>query len=138
VIYLESSAFVKLYTDEPGTPEVRAIVKGNADRLLSSVVTYAEVHAAVQTAWRAKRLTTDRLARIRNLFATDWTTITKIEVTQAVLEPVPRLVERYELRGIDCVQLCAALWVRSPEMRFACFDQRLRTAAAAEGLAVVP
>ena len=138
MIYLESSAFVKLYAEELGAPEVRAIVQDNTDRLLSSVVTYAEVYAALQTAWRVKRLTTDSLARIRSLFRKDWTTITKVEVTEAVLEPVPRLVERYELTGFDSVQLSAALWVRKPEMLFACFDQRLRAAAEAEGLAVVP
>jgi len=58
-----------------------------------------------------------------------------VELTAEVLLKAARLIERHGLRALDAIHLCSALWIGEPA--FACFDDRLRNAAAAEGLAVV-
>lgn len=52
------------------------------------------------------------------------------------LAGVERIIEQHALRGFDAIHLCAALSLGTPE--FACFDTRLRKAAEAEGLGVIP
>ena len=59
-----------------------------------------------------------------------------VEVNREVLSPAEGFIEQHGLRGFDAVHLCCAIWIGKPV--FACFDQRLREAARAEGLRVVP
>jgi predicted nucleic acid-binding protein len=59
-----------------------------------------------------------------------------VELTVDVLSEVARVIERHGLRGLDAIHLCSALWVGRPS--FACFDDRLRSAAVAEGLPLAP
>ena len=59
-----------------------------------------------------------------------------VELTAEVLSEAARLIERHGLRGLDAIHLCSALWIGQPS--FACFNDRLRIAAVAEGLPLAP
>jgi len=59
-----------------------------------------------------------------------------VDLTAEVLSEAARLIERHGLRGLGAIPLCSALWIGQPS--FACFDERLRDAAAAEGLRLAP
>ena len=72
----------------------------------------------------------------KRAFLAGWAAWHVIEVTHDVLAPAARLIEKHGPRGFDAVHLSSALWIGNPT--FACFDPRLRTAASAEHLAVVP
>jgi predicted nucleic acid-binding protein len=64
-----------------------------------------------------------------------------IAMTAALLEEAAELVAVHDLRASDAVQLASALAARAAEPRltdFACFDERLRRAAAQRGLRLVP
>jgi predicted nucleic acid-binding protein len=69
-------------------------------------------------------------------FQSDWEALHVIELTPAVLARARSLIERHRRSGFDAIHLCSAPWIDS--LDFACFDTRLRDAAAAEGLAVSP
>lgn len=136
MLYLDSSAMAKLYVAERGSEAVEALALQNAGSMQTSIVTYAEVLSVLTRYWREKRLTTERYHRYRRLLRTEWQTLSVVDVTFPVLQPAERLIERHGLRGFDAVHLCSALWVGRP--MFACFDERLRQAARAEGLTVAP
>jgi predicted nucleic acid-binding protein len=64
-----------------------------------------------------------------------------VSVTDLLLEDAARLVAVRGLRAYDAVQLATAVTAREvdPDCRsFACFDRKLRTAAAAHNFALVP
>ena len=85
---------------------------------------------------RESRLSAAGYQALKRSFLRDWNGINIVDLASAVLAPAAALIERHALRGYDAVRLCSALWLGQP--RVACFDLRLRHAAAAEGLAVVP
>lgn len=136
MLYLDTSALVKLYIREPGSREVEALVKENEPWVLTSLVAFAETFSMLLWSLREGRITSPVYQRQERTFLADWEAWHVVGLSQPLLRPVERLIERYGLRGFDAIHLCTALSVGHPE--FACFDARLRAAAGAEGLPVVP
>ena len=136
MLYLDSSALAKLHIAESGADQVKALVQAYAGQLFTSVVTWAEVHSALARYWRERRISHPQYQLQRRGFAADWSMLHAIDVNLPVLAPAGRLIELHALRAYDAIQLCSALWIGRP--LFACFDERLRRAAAAEGLSVAP
>lgn len=136
MLYLDTSALAKLYIIEPGGKGVQSLVEGNEDRLFTSIATYAEVLSVLARCLREKRLSREAYRWQKSSFLEGWGAFHVVELTAPVLAPAARLIERHRLRGFDAIQLCSALWVGKP--LFACFDRRLRQAAAAHGFTVVP
>ncbi|MBI3668119.1 MAG: type II toxin-antitoxin system VapC family toxin [Acidobacteria bacterium] len=136
MLYLDTSALAKLYIIEPGGEAVEALAEENEGGLSTSVATFAEVLSVLARSLREKRISRRNYQVQKQAFLTDWSAFHVVDVTPAVLSPAPRLIERYGLRGFDAIQLCSALWIGRP--LFACFDLRLRQAAAAQGLSVMP
>lgn len=136
MLYVDSSALVKLYFEEPGSAEFRLILSQHPQTALTSVVTYAEVLAALARSEREGRISRRERIGQRRVFERHWEQFSIVELSVEVLRPAARLIDAYALRGYDTVQLCSALWVGTPQ--FACFDKRLRAAAEQEGLEVSP
>lgn len=138
MLYLDSSALVKVYAIEPGHEEVQALLDKHAGLLFTSVVTYAEVLSAISRGHRSGRITEREYREAKSGFSQNWREILIIELKEDVLADAERLIDSYGLRGFDAVHLCSAIWLAEPRLSFACFDQRLRVAAESEGFAVVP
>lgn len=136
MLYLDSSALAKLYIAEAGSQDVRALVESNRGRVFTCVVTWVEVLSALARCRRERRISPREYQLQQRAVAADWGLWHQVNVTLPVLAPAKRLIERYALRAYDAVQLCSALWVGRP--MFACFDQKLREAAAGEGLRPAP
>ena len=140
ILYLDTSAWVKLYVREPGSKELRAhAIK--AEAMAVSVVAYPEARAAFARL-KSQGISTEakhqqRLAQL-NL---DWGNLLHIELVPAVVRAAGDLAEIYGLRGFDSIHLASALWLKektSMPLHFAVFDQRLRAAAERAGLMVAP
>jgi len=136
MLYLDTSAVLKLYLQEPGSAEFREDVGRSQGRLFTSRVTYAETIAGLARVHREHRITRHTYRRKRAQFESDWMALQIVEVTQQVLRPCPALIEKYALRGFDAIHLGSAIWLEVAA--FACFDVRLRSAAQGEGLALIP
>jgi predicted nucleic acid-binding protein len=139
ILYLDTSALVKLYVREADSALVQAhAVKARA--LATSVVAYAESRAAFA---RLKKsgLTSDvkHQQRLRQLDR-DWDALLKVELAPDVLRSAGDLTEIYGLRGFDAIHLASALWLKARvamPVDFAVFDKRLAAAADKAGLMVV-
>ena len=137
--YLDSSALVKRYVPEPESGKVRAAIRQDP-YVASSVVSFAEVRAALAAANRAGRFAgSGDVARAVAQFRQDWTYCTPIGVDFALVEAAGDLAARHSLRAYDAVQLASALAVSRAgrpirRIPFGTFDAALRAAAAAEGL----
>lgn len=140
ILYLDTSAWVKLYVHELGSKELRAHT-AKAEVMAASVVAYPEARAAFARL-KAQGISTEakhqqRLAQL-NL---DWENLLRIELVPAVIRSAGDLTEIYGLRGFDAIHLASAMWLRektNTPLHFAVFDQRLRVAAERAGLVVVP
>lgn len=139
MLYLDTSALVKLYLDEPGRKAITAAVS-NETAVATQEIAYIEAHAAFSRADREGRLSHSELERLRGDFDRDWPSYLVIRVSQPLLERAVKLVDSFALRAYDAMHLSAAqtLAEESDEpLLFACFDRRLSRAAEVLGMALV-
>ena len=140
ILYLDTSALVKLYVREPGSTALRTHA-AKAGALATSVVAYAETRAAFARL-RQSGASSDAMHQQRlQQFERDWEALVRVEVAPDVLRSAGDLAEIYGLRGFDSIHLASALWLKahvSELVDFAVFDQRLGAAASKAGLTVVP
>lgn len=141
--FADSSALVKLYSDEPGHEHVRELL---------SVAVCQLVRVGVPAAlWRKQRigeLTADDARLLVADFEADYfgsdaepPRFAAVTATAGILDEAVRLCASHGLRAYDAVQLSSALAVRHADescTAFAAFDRSLRRAAAAEGFDLVP
>lgn len=139
-LYLDSSALVKRYAAEPGSDIVAKAV--SADPLLcTSIVSRAEISAALAAAARHDVLDEDEAREARDLFRGEWTRLARVHLTEAVVGRADEAAWTHALRGYDAVQLACAQWWREsvdPGVVFATFDRHLWGAAEGSGFAVLP
>jgi uncharacterized protein len=116
VLYLDSSALIKRYQNERGTEALNTRLQEEAKGLRSvftSVLTYAEIHAALARRARENLLSPEEAAVVQDEFDADWVlSIGPIELGTNVLGLVRDIVRGFALRGADAIHLASALWLR--------------------------
>ena len=142
-LYLDSSALVKRYVQEPSSEEVVALMAGAA-AVATSLVTRAEVAAALASAVRGGKVGAEDAQRAHRKFLGEWQDIGRVPVTDALVERAGALAWDHGLRGYDAVQLAAALACEDMvsalgvDVVLATFDHELHEAATGVGLKTWP
>jgi len=135
LVYLDTTALVKLCLSEPGSALAGALWDG-ADVVATSRFADAELRAAIAEAFRTGSLPRARAA----LEEWDrlWAGLYVVEPVPAVLDEAASLVVRHPLGPGAAVHLASALTLRADDLLVACWDESLAAAARQEGLRVVP
>ena len=138
ILYLDTSALVKLYVEEPGTQDVGTWID-EASTVVTARIAYAEGRAALARYRRQGALTARLLRSAVRSLDEDWSRCTIVEITDGLVRRAGQLAERHALRGFDAIHLAAALELHGPTrtVAFACFDQRLNEAAHRERLNIL-
>ena len=139
LLYLHTSALVKIYVNEPGSQLMRQLVlPSESHEVAIAGITPVEFHSTIRRRQRGGNFSVDVANRMIERFNVHL-------ASSFLLAPVAdqefalaiRLIARHYLRGYDAVQLAACLTLAdsSPEAPvFVCSDSRLLQAAQAEGL----
>lgn len=139
ILYLDTSALVKLYIDAPGR-EIVMIGKAQAMKVACHDIGYVELLAVLARLQRENLLTLEEVNEVRVEFEQGWKTLLVLETTPVLLRQAANLAERFALRAYDSVHLAAAkllLDYASTDIVFACFDQRLTQAASELGIGLL-
>ena len=142
-LYLDTSALVKCYVAEPGSEDVVRRIE-EAAAVATSLVTRAEVAAALASAVRSGRVDEEDARRAHRRFLSEWPDLGRVPVTEKLIQHADTLAWDHGLRGYDAVQLAAALACRNmigtlgADVVLATFDHRLRDAGARAGLVTWP
>ena len=106
IVYLDTSAFVPMFIDEPTTTECRALWEV-ADQITSTRLLFVEAASALARAVREGR-TTEATFRLRQgQLALLWNQVKVIELDTEIMERAAMMTSRFSLRGFDAVH-CAA------------------------------
>ncbi len=130
ILYLDTSALVKVYVEEAGTAAVVARVD-EAEAVATVRVTYAEARAALARHRREGGLTSVALRRVVRELDREWDFYNVVDLSDPLVRQAGALAERHALRGYDAIQLAAALELRAAggDVVFLSFDARLNNAA---------
>ena len=126
MVYLDSSAIVKLVVSEPESSALRRYLAGHADRVSSGLARVEVI--------RALRRTPDSHAQVHRA-ASVLERIALVAVDEPLLNDAAAIEPR-QLRSLDAVHLATALSLDGLDA-VVTYDRRLGAAAAAAGLEVV-
>jgi predicted nucleic acid-binding protein len=137
IAYADTSALVKLLVPEAGTDVIEDLWEEGGD-VYASLIGYAELRSAVAAATRDRRIGGSALVAIRHQAETLWSRLAAVDLDESMVREAGDLSDRYGLRAGDAIHLASALRIAEGQTAFIAFDARLRDAAAAEGLIVLP
>lgn len=137
VVYLDTSALLKLYVEEVGRELVRDVVS-SAEVAATSTVAYAEARAGLAHRAREGDLTDEEHGRVVKRLDEEWRGYDRLAVSNLVAYRAGELAERHTLRGYDAVHLASAVRLseRFEDLRFLAFHDRLNDAAKGADLVV--
>jgi uncharacterized protein len=139
ILYLDTSALVKLYAREVGSTEVKQAV-ARADLVATSLVAYVETRSALARKHRLADIDDAALRRHKREFERDWTRLNRLPVDATTIRRAGDLAEQYRLRAYDALHLATADLLQAAirsAVSFACFDDALNGAAAMLGLRLI-
>ena len=137
ILYLDTSAFVKLYVEEAHTDDVRWWVD-EAEIVATCRVAYPEAVSALNRRMRAGDIPKAGYGNAVRALRRDWDRLAVVDFDEI---DAGRLAQKYGLRGYDAVHLSSAAMMAAvpagPDIVFSSFDVALNHAAAGEKLPVL-
>jgi predicted nucleic acid-binding protein len=137
ILFLDTSALVKLYVEEAHSAAVREAVDG-AEVVAVCRVAYPEAVSALDRRMRAGDIGRKAYGAATRALRRDWERLAVADFREV---EAGRLAAKYGLRGFDAIHLSSALSIASapagPDVLFSSYDAALNRAAAGERLQVV-
>jgi uncharacterized protein len=136
--FLESTAFAKLFVQEPGTDALIRLMETVEDnRKLIAASAPLEVYAAIRRRERAGDISPEDASAAFEILRIEAARMVQEPLNPAVLEAARQLLDRTRLRWTDALQLGAALvareMFRGTEIIFVSASPVLLDAARADG-----
>lgn len=138
IIYLDTSSLVKLYVEETHSTKVREWVE-DAEIIATCRIAYPETVSSLNRRFRSGDLSKSEYKLLIAKFSKEWSdfVVTDFDELEA-----GRLAEKYGIRGFDAVHLSSAKLIKTAQddisLSFSSSDDKLNSAARAEGLIVLP
>ena len=142
VLYLDTSALVKLYVRELGSDRLVGLTLGaETHRFVVSTLGRVEFSSSVRRREREGHLSRLSADELLDRLALHWGLVyTPQPITEVVLSHAASLLDRHPLRSLDAVQLASCLVLQMPPRPvsplFVSSDEQLLKAAETEGLRV--
>ena len=146
-LYFDSSALVKYYLVETGTPWVRSVIDPRTDsnwehEISTSILSVAEAISAFAKHRRAKNISLGLYASVISRFLREGRQRCRLlGIGEPIVDLAVQLIQRHPLRAYDAVQLATALRLdqvlqdnRLSPLTFVSADEVLCKAARAEGI----
>ena len=133
-VFLDSSALVKRYYEEPGSDQVQELMD-SATHLIASALCVLEVTSALSRRRRLGQIDQRELDWTRETLFEDLSRMDVIPIADSILDEALGMIDRRSVTTLDSIQLATALR-GSPDL-FVCSDRSLLQAARSEGLVVL-
>jgi uncharacterized protein len=140
--FLDTSALVKLYVQEPGTDRLLPLINDQPqNRFAVLAISVVEVRSAIRRRQRAGDIdpgvATAVLEAVQSHLESRFI---RQAVNDTVIDTALEMIDRYALRAYDAVQLAGCLTlctIAAEPFTFVCSDHRLLDAARSERLTVL-
>ncbi len=133
IAYIDSSLFLKLLFDEPGTSQAQMLWDSDPV-LISSRLLRIEARATLARGKLDGRITQQKAKVVTKTFDDLWARLTVLEISEQVAESACEIAESTRLRSLDAIHLASAMAVSAD--LFGSSDVQLCNAASDLGFAV--
>lgn len=141
--YLDTSALVKLYVQEPGTDRLLRLVRESEEnRMIVLALSTVEVRSAIRRRQRTGDIDPDTASFILDALQSHLEgRFLRQPLNDTVLDGASEMIDRYALRAYDAIQLAGCLAFQmgagTERLTFVCSDQQLLAAARSELLYIL-
>jgi uncharacterized protein len=139
--FLDTSALVKLYVQEPGTDRLLPLMDRPDNRFAVLSISAVEVRSAIRRRQRAGDIDASVAAAILDDVRSHMETrFIRQMINETVIDTALEMIDRYALRAYDAIQLAGCLVVCATAAEafvFVCSDHRLLEAAQSEQLRIL-
>ncbi len=139
MLYIDSSALVKKYVQEPGSDSASKLL-AQSGMTVTSKLAYPEILAGLNRKRRERGITEKDYRDALSDFESDWLALLIIEFQNELLPLIKQLTTKYALKGADSVHLASALWIQKAakdKVSFVASDIQLLRAAKMEKLEII-
>lgn len=138
ILYLDTSALVKLYIEEKSSEIVMTQVK-SAETVATHIIAFVEARSAFARLYRESFLTEKQFDGLKASFSADWPNYLRMGSLPNVIERAANFSEAFSLRAYDSVHLASADHLQrstGETICFGCFDRKLNQAAQTLGMII--
>ena len=138
--FWDASALVPLFVWEPKSSDCHLIAQGDPE-IAHWWGTPIEIHSGLERRFREGGLTATNLATSRRSLEKLLQSSHEVDPSEQIRISALHLLRLHPLKAADALQLASALHLissRGTSIEFVSLDDRLRTAALAEGATVLP
>jgi predicted nucleic acid-binding protein len=142
VHYLDSSAWLKQFFEEPGSAWIKKLVV-EQEPIASASLGYVEVTASLVRQQQARKLTDEQLAQAIETVQGQWHRFFQVQLDSDVADLAFSLARQWKLRGADAMHLAAADHLRrqltesETTVALVAADEELLAAAQAIGFRII-
>ncbi len=139
ILYLDTSALVKMYVDEENAQRVRRAVS-DATLVGTSEIAYVELRSAMARRYREGSLESTAYRRVLRDVEADWPQLFIIIVNSRLVREAGDLAEKYRLRAYGTLHLASSLSFQTgvdEPVTFACWDKALEGSAMSAQLQIL-
>jgi uncharacterized protein len=135
-LFFDTSALIKKYIDEQGSDRVDEILD-QARSVYVSGITEIEMLSAVKRLLHDGIIDKNGYNSVKKEMLYDLDFFQIIELDKTVIETAKELIEKYQLKSLDSIQLGTVLSIKDEIDLFAVCDDKLCTFAKQEGIRIV-
>ncbi len=137
-IYIDTSAYLKIFLKEKGSDRVRKLVKENS--LLASAILTSECFSAFSRRRQGNEINDKTFNRLVNRVKKDLPYIEIVRLTDEVLRKTEEILLHLPVRTLDAVHIASALLFKEStgiDLQFVTSDKRQAESANDKGLKTV-
>lgn len=135
IFFFDTSALIKNYIEEAGSNMVSSILN-EADEIYISEICLIECISTVRRIYKENDISKEEYFRIKKEIKTDMQYFQKIHISD-IVEIAEELVDKYQLKSLDSIQLGSMLFLKTQIDKFVCCDSKLLSAAQKESIATI-
>ncbi len=133
--YFDTSALMKRYIDESGSTAVTELLN-NADNVFVSEISKVECISVLKRINVERLITNEEYEYLKKEIQSDFEDFSLINI-ETIIDDCEEIIDRYQLKTLDSIQLASSLYVKNEIDRFVCCDSKLSAAANNESLQVI-
>ncbi len=135
-LFFDTSALIKKYINEKGSEKVDELMNG-ADTVIVSVIAEIETYSTFKRLLVEKAINTGDYKTLLNEFETDYPYYTQVGLDNMVASNARILIDKYQLKTLDSIQLGTALLLKDDIDCFVVCDSKLIKSGKKEGLKII-
>ena len=135
IYFFDTSALIKNYIEEPGTDNVASIFD-KADEIFVSEICIIESISTIRRIYEENKITKKDYENLKEEIKKDNQYFSRISI-ENVYSIAEKLIDKYQLKSLDSIQLGSMILLRNQIDYFVCCDKKLLEAANKEKIKTI-